>query len=104
MLLRCRGSLFDPQLHDEHALIHEAMGWMFREVGQRVGLAELRRFLEEHPANMPRTTLRYAPEKLPPEERNSWMERRAIARRAGSGSDRERTSGEPSLAERRVHG
>jgi 3-methyladenine DNA glycosylase AlkD len=60
-------------LHDPHDLIHKAVGWMLREVGGRVGLDELRGFLQRHAATMPRTALRYAIEKLAPAERKRWM-------------------------------
>jgi len=60
-------------LTDEHDLIHKATGWMLREVGKRASETELRRFLTEHAAHMPRTALRYAIERLPPTERKSWL-------------------------------
>ncbi len=60
-------------LRDPHDLIHKAAGWMLREVGQRVDLAQLRGFLEEHVSIMPRTMLRYAIERLPEAERKRWM-------------------------------
>lgn len=60
-------------LHEPHDLMHKATGWMLREVGQRVGLEVLRGFLRAHAAVMPRTMLRYAIEKLTPEERARWL-------------------------------
>ena len=59
-------------LHDNHDLIHKAVGWMLREVGNR-DLAELRNFLSRFAAEMPRTMLRYAIEKLDSDERKIWM-------------------------------
>jgi len=59
-------------LVNEHDLIHKAVGWMLREVGKRdVGL--LRGFLRENYSCLPRTTLRYAIEKFPREERLGWL-------------------------------
>ena len=61
-------------LNHPHDLMHKAIGWMLREMG-KINLAELRAFLAEHHQLMPRTMLRYAIEKLPPEERKRWMRR-----------------------------
>jgi len=61
-------------LHDKHDLIHKAVGWMLREVGNR-DVEVLRAFLAQHHKTMPRTMLRYAIEKLEPAERAKWMGR-----------------------------
>jgi hypothetical protein len=47
---------------------------MLREVGDR-DLSHLETFLERHAGEMPRTMLRYAIEKLPPQRRRHFMER-----------------------------
>ncbi len=60
-------------LHHPHDLMHKAVGWLLREMGKRVGPEPLRAFLTEHAATMPRTALRYAIERLDPDERRHWL-------------------------------
>jgi len=59
-------------LREPHDLIHKAVGWMLREVGNRDPGA-LESFLDAHAAVMPRTMLRYAIERLPPGQRRHYM-------------------------------
>lgn len=59
-------------LSHKHDLIHKAVGWMLREVGKR-DLDLLRSYLKTHHAEMSRTTLRYAIEKMNEDERQYWL-------------------------------
>lgn len=53
--------------------MRKAVGWMLREMGKR-SEAELRRFLDEYAARLSRTALRYAIERLAPEQRRHYMD------------------------------
>ncbi len=66
----------DVLIDDSHDLIHKAVGWMLREIGNR-DVSVLRQFLADYAATMPRTALRYAIEKLPESERKRWLAARA---------------------------
>ena len=61
-------------LSDDHDLIHKAVGWALREAGKQ-SPSELRAYLEKYGRKMSRTTLRYAIEKFPIDERKQWLER-----------------------------
>lgn len=60
-------------LTDRHDLIHKAVGWMLREMGKRVGQKTLTDFLDKNWQRLPRTTLRYAIERLSPRERAAYL-------------------------------
>jgi 3-methyladenine DNA glycosylase AlkD len=60
-------------LTDSEDLIHKASGWMLREAGKRVSSDDLLAFLDQHAGVMPRTMLRYAIERLPPEVRKHYL-------------------------------
>lgn len=66
-------SLARALLRHPHDLIHKAVGWMLREVGKRGGHDELRLFLDDNAAEMPRTMLRYAIERLDEPVRRHYM-------------------------------
>jgi len=66
-------ALAELLLQDKHDLMHKAIGWMLREAGKR-SIADLQGFLAEHYASLPRTTLRYAIERLPEEQRRRALQ------------------------------
>ncbi|MFE1360401.1 DNA alkylation repair protein [Streptomyces harbinensis] len=70
-------------LDDAEELIHKSVGTALREVG-KVDQERLVRFLREQPA-LPRVTLRYATEKLPPELRAELLGTGDTARSPGKG-------------------
>ncbi|MEU5724606.1 DNA alkylation repair protein [Micromonospora sp. NPDC047738] len=64
--------LSDRLLRDPHDLVHKAVGWMLREVGNRDRAAE-EEFLARRYRAMPRVMLRYAIEKFEPQRRREYL-------------------------------
>jgi 3-methyladenine DNA glycosylase AlkD len=60
-------------LGDSQDLIHKAVGWMLREVGQRCSIESECMFLDKHAEAMPRTMLRYAIERFPEHLKQRYM-------------------------------
>ncbi len=58
-----------------HDLMHKANGWLLREMGEK-NEAELINFLNKHYKEMPRTSLRYAIEKLDEDLRQDYLKGR----------------------------
>jgi 3-methyladenine DNA glycosylase AlkD len=65
-------ALAELLLSHQHHLIHKAIGWMLREIGKR-DLDIMEEFLHQHIRRMPRTSLRYAIEHLPPFRRQYYL-------------------------------
>lgn len=61
-------------LHDTHDLIHKAVGWMLREVGNYIGENTEQLFLNRHYKTMPRTMLRYAIERFDEQTRLAYLQ------------------------------
>ncbi|MBQ0093383.1 MAG: DNA alkylation repair protein, partial [Bacteroidales bacterium] len=62
-----------------HDLLQKAVGWLLRDAGKR-DEDRLRRYLVANCTRMPRTMLRYAIEKFPPEERSEFLRKTRVTR------------------------
>lgn len=62
-------------LYHSHDLMHKANGWLLREMGKK-NEAELLQFLDKNYHKMPRTSLRYAIEKLDEDLRQDYLKGR----------------------------
>lgn len=66
---------------DREDLVHKACGWLLREAG-KTDMARLERFLLRHGPRLPRTTVRYAIERMAPARRRRLL----LATRGEAGS------------------
>ena len=77
-------AIADILLYHPHDLIHKAVGWLLREAGKK-DKAALTAYLKEEVKGtpryltMPRTMLRYAIEKFPEAERQSYLNRQNVS-------------------------
>ncbi len=63
----------DWLLEDPEDLIQKANGWMLREIYSRVTKPVVESYIIDNYRRMPRTTLRYAIEKMPESQRQSYL-------------------------------
>ena len=66
---RIASRLFDA----EEDLVHKAVGWLLRETGKS-DMERLEKFLRKHGPKIPRTSVRYAIERFPKDERKQILE------------------------------
>lgn len=64
--------IVEINLNHPHDLMHKANGWMLREMGKKDD-EKLIHFLDEYALKLPRTTLRYAIEKIDPTLKDYYM-------------------------------
>ncbi|HEV2403363.1 MAG TPA: DNA alkylation repair protein [Candidatus Saccharimonadales bacterium] len=81
-LASIKNNQFDPTLKiatlllpDKEDLIHKATGWALREVGKK-DQKTLINFLDRHAKSMPRTSLRYAIERLSTQQRLYYLKQK----------------------------
>lgn len=64
--------LSEKLLHHPHDLMHKAVGWMLREAW-KINPSRIEVFLQKYASEMPRTTLRYAIEKMTESKRKYYL-------------------------------
>lgn len=65
--------LIDKRLDDPEDLMHKACGWMLREIYSKVDKHLVESYIIDNYARMSRTTLRYAIEHMPEEQRQQFL-------------------------------
>ena len=65
--------IIDRLLEEKHDLIHKANGWMLREIYWRIDKHVIESFIIDNYERMPRTTLRYAIERMPEPQRLAFL-------------------------------
>lgn len=68
-------ALAERLMAHKHDLMHKAVGWMLREVGKK-DRATLTDFLERYATKLSRTSLRYAIEHYPEEQRQYFLKKK----------------------------
>jgi 3-methyladenine DNA glycosylase AlkD len=81
---------------DREDLIQKAVGWMLREAG-KADPARLERYLRENGPTIPRTTLRYAIERMPEARRRAILESTRDGRAAGRTGAKRRSAATPQV-------
>lgn len=67
--------LIDKRLDDPEDLMHKACGWMLREIYSKVDKHVVESYIIDNYDRMSRTTLRYAIEHMPEEQRQIFLKR-----------------------------
>ena len=65
--------LIDKRLDDPEDLMHKACGWMLREIYSKVDKHVVESYIIDNYSRMSRTTLRYAIEHMPEDERQRYL-------------------------------
>lgn len=63
-------------MDSRHDLLHKAAGWMLRELWKHGGEERVEMFLEANACRMPSVMLSYTCEKMSPQQREYWREKR----------------------------